>query len=200
VHWCSGYPQRSSWGEPTASDELYSCSGWRPWVESKLIIESGWGLDLRLAGWHKLGSANKTWLGGYDLMWSEPWHSPPPQRNGCPDVHWPVAQSIGTSLRCHEVDDGVEGEFGEVDGQNVLGASGFLAMEFGYKSPHTFWRLQMVSICLPLCHIPSNVQGTQVFLWRFGCRVWFYLIFLDTIADNRGGGSCWTRSVIMSAL
>jgi len=25
VHWHSGYPQRSSWGVPTASDELYRC-------------------------------------------------------------------------------------------------------------------------------------------------------------------------------
>ena len=41
--WCSGYPQRSNWGEPTASDELYSCLGWRPWVESELIIGWGWG-------------------------------------------------------------------------------------------------------------------------------------------------------------
>ena len=42
----SGYPQRSSWGAPTASDELYSCSGWRPWVEPKLI-ESGMGIGPR---------------------------------------------------------------------------------------------------------------------------------------------------------
>src|SRR5882724_7659011 len=38
----------------------------------------------------------------------------------------------------HEVDDGAEGEFGEVDGQNVLGCLGVLAVEFRHKSPRTF--------------------------------------------------------------
>jgi len=34
VHWHSGYPQRSSWGVPTASDELYSCLVEGPQAES----------------------------------------------------------------------------------------------------------------------------------------------------------------------
>jgi len=37
-----------------------------------------------------------------------------------------------------EVDDGRKGEFGEVDAEMCWGASGFLAVEFGYESPHTF--------------------------------------------------------------
>jgi len=31
VCWCSGYPERSSWGAPTVSDELYSCLEKHPW-------------------------------------------------------------------------------------------------------------------------------------------------------------------------
>jgi len=59
--WHSGYPQRSSWGAPTASDELYSCSGWHPWVESKLIIELG------------MGSKPQDWLDEHKL--SSAWHN-----------------------------------------------------------------------------------------------------------------------------
>ena len=73
--WHSGYPQRSSWGAPTASDELYSCSGWRPWVESKLIIELGMGIKPQ--DWlDDISSAQPTQLQvrRYDLMQSEPWH------------------------------------------------------------------------------------------------------------------------------
>ena len=76
ITWCSGYPQRSSWGVPTASDELYSCSGWRPRVESKLIIESGMGIrpQDRL---DDISSAQPIWLrlGRYDLMQSKPWQA-----------------------------------------------------------------------------------------------------------------------------
>src|SRR5882724_672530 len=38
----------------------------------------------------------------------------------------------------HEVDDGVEGEFGEIDGRNVLGCLRVLAVEFRHESPRTF--------------------------------------------------------------
>ena len=34
VHWHNGYPQRSSWGEPTESDTLYSWSFGYPQAES----------------------------------------------------------------------------------------------------------------------------------------------------------------------
>jgi len=80
--WHSGYPQRSIWGAPTASDELYSCSGWHPQVEFKLILESGMGIRPR----DRLNDVSsdrliRLQLRRYDLMWSEPWqkdslHSP----------------------------------------------------------------------------------------------------------------------------
>ena len=64
-----------------------------------------------------------------------------------PDIHPPLKgtasqhASTGSPIRrdhvrgVREVDDGVEGEFGEIDGQNVLGCLGVLVVEFGHESP-----------------------------------------------------------------
>ena len=44
--WHSGYPQRSSWGVPTVSYELYSFSDEHPLAEFEIRIEQAWGLSL----------------------------------------------------------------------------------------------------------------------------------------------------------
>ena len=44
--WHSGYPQRSSWGVPTASDELYSFLDEHPQAEFEIRIEGAWRSSL----------------------------------------------------------------------------------------------------------------------------------------------------------
>src|SRR5882724_8151094 len=90
----------------------------------------------------------------------------------------------------HEVDDGVEGEFGEVDGQNVLGCLGVLVVEFRHESPCTFdifrWSpfVFLYAISLPMYKV------LEFSLEDLAVEDEFYLIFLDTIMDDRGEGSC----------
>src|SRR5882724_8235154 len=115
-----------------------------------------------------------------------------------PDIHPPfkgmVSQCASTSSPIHrdhvqgvcEVDDGVEGEFGEVDGQNVLGCLRVLAVEFRYESPRTFdifrWSpfVFLYAISLPMYEVLEfSLEDSAV-------EDEFYLVFLDTIADDRG--------------
>src|SRR5882724_12606862 len=115
-----------------------------------------------------------------------------------PDIHPPfkgtVSRHASTSSPIHrdhvqgvrEVDDGVEGEFGEVDGQNVLGCLRVLAVEFRYESPRTFdifrWSplVFLYAISLPTYEVLEfSLEDSAV-------EDEFYLVFLDTIADNRG--------------
>src|SRR5882724_3020958 len=87
-----------------------------------------------------------------------------------------------------EVDDGVEGEFGEVDGRNVLGCLGVLAVEFGHESPGTFdifrWSLFvfLYAISLPTYEVLEFSSEDLAVEYEF------YLIFLNTAMDDRGRG------------
>src|SRR5882724_2269340 len=115
-----------------------------------------------------------------------------------PDIHPPLK---GTASRCAstnspicrdhvqgvcEVDDGAEGEFGEVDGRNVLGCLGVLAVEFGYESPHTFDVFRrspfifLYAVSLPMYEVLEFPSEDLAFEYEF------YLIFLNTIMDDRG--------------
>src|SRR5882724_11819545 len=115
-----------------------------------------------------------------------------------PDIHPPfkgtVSRHASTSSPIHrdhvqgvrEVDDGVEGEFGEVDGQNVLGCLGVLAVEFRYESPRTFdifrWSpfVFLYAISLPMYKVlVFSSKDSAV-------KDEFYLVFLNTIVDDRG--------------
>src|SRR5882724_367305 len=88
----------------------------------------------------------------------------------------------------HEVDDGVEGEFGEVDGRNVLGCLGVLAVEFRHESPRTFdifrWSpfIFLYAVSLPMYKVLEFSSEDSAVKYEF------YLIFLDTVADDRGRG------------
>jgi len=80
----------------------------------------------------------------------------------------------------------VEGEFGEVDGQNVLGCLGVLAVEFGYESPCTFdifrWSpfIFLYAISLPTYEVLKfSSEDSAV-------EDEFYLVFLNTVVDDRG--------------
>jgi len=87
--WCSGYPQRSSWGTPTAPGTgIYT---------PRLKWGLGLGLGFGIGGWDKLSCADQPddvssaqmiwpWLGWYNLRGNEPWHSPPPWRQSVPIV------------------------------------------------------------------------------------------------------------------
>src|SRR5882724_13222718 len=117
-----------------------------------------------------------------------------------PDIHPPFK---GTASRCastgspicrdhvqgvHEVDDGAEGEFGEVDGRNVLGCLGVLAVEFRHKSPCTFYIFRwspfvfLYAVSLPMYEVLEFSSEDSAVEYEF------HLIFPDTIADNRGRG------------
>src|SRR5882724_1500146 len=88
----------------------------------------------------------------------------------------------------HEVDDGVEGEFGEVNGQNVLGCLRVLVVEFGHKSPRTFdifrWSpfIFLYAVSLPMYEVLEFSSEDLAVEYEF------YLVFLDTIVDDRGRG------------
>ena len=74
VHWHSGYPQKSSWGVPTVSDELYSCLDEHPSVEFKIRMEPGMEIECQDQP-DDVSSAWKIWpqLRRYDLTWNKPW-------------------------------------------------------------------------------------------------------------------------------
>ena len=117
-----------------------------------------------------------------------------------PDIHPPlkgvVSQHASTSSPiCRdrvwgvcEVDDGVEGEFGEVNGQNVLGCLGVLDVEFGYESPRTFdifrWSpfVFHYAVSLPTYEVLEFSSEDSAVEYEF------YLVFLDTVVDDRGRG------------
>jgi len=94
-------------------------------VESKLIIELGMGIgpqDCQMM----LSSDRliRLWLGRYDLCRANPDIHPPSKARASQRAST-VGQSAGTvSKVSHEVRYGVEGEFGEVNGQNCVGCSG----------------------------------------------------------------------------
>src|SRR5882724_13555733 len=105
------------------------------------------------------------------------------------DIHPPLK---GTASQCastsspicrgrvrgvHEVDDGAEGEFGEVDGRNVLGCLGVLAVELGYESPRTIdvfrWSpfIFLYAVSLPMYEVLEFPSEDLAFEYEF------YLIF-----------------------
>jgi len=112
----------------------------------------------------------------------------PPSKAWCPDVHRPVAQSAGTMVwGVHEVDDGVEGELEKSMPKCVgvpWGSGSGIWIQVSLHLDIFRW----FAIRLPLCRIPSNIWGTWVFIWGFGCRVWVLPHIPDTVADDRGRG------------
>jgi len=76
--WCSSYPQRSSWGAPTVSDELYSCSDEPAWVEVWIRVRGMW-----------IGS--RDWPDDISLGWVSRW---------LPKLVWwnRVGQKVGVGL------------------------------------------------------------------------------------------------------
>jgi len=162
-----------------------------PEWESKLIISWGWDWTSGSAS-DVLSSANMTQLGDYDLMRSEPWHSPLLQ-GMVSDVHRPVANLRTMSWGVHEVDDGWKGSLENRWPKCCWGAwgSGSGIWIQVLLAPLTS---QMVLHSSSLCRIPSNIWGLEFSSEDSAVEYEFYLIFLALVADDRGRGS-WLNSL-----
>ena len=84
----------------------------------------------------------------------------------------------------------MEGEFGEVNGQNVLGCLRVLEVEFGHESPRTFdifrWSpiVFLYAVSLPMYEVLEFSSEDLAVEYEF------YLVSSTPSQMTGGGGSC----------